>query len=1061
MRKLIEFSVHHPVTMAMVLLIPIVFGIFSAFQMPVDMLPEINAPTLVVTTNYSGTGPEEMEKLITRPMEEAFSRMKDLKKVSSVTTEGKSTIIVEYDWGKDMDIAAMDVREQIDKIKNLLPSESEKPVIQRFDPNAWPIIWINLSGPQESYEVRKTAEDVFKNAIEQIPGVASVEITGGKEKEIQIQVETKKLLAYNLTLQDISQAIKIENLNMRAGKVEEGRMEFLVRTIGEFSSIDNLKKLIVSNKDNNPIYLKDVADVLSSYKDVVSYSRLNKQDSVGMLIFKESGGNTVEISDLVLKKLESIKKQLPAGMVIDIVFDQADYIRDSLKMVNESAVSGSILAVFILFLFLIDWRSTSIISLSIPISVFSTIGALYLSKITLNILSLAGLALGIGMVVDNSIVVLENTFRHINLNKENPVHATIEGTAEVAMPILSSTITTIVVFLPLAFVKGIAGEIFFDLSFSIAFSLVFSIIVSYTVVPMATAILFKRKKHAKETKREEKFFKIIRWTAGTISIVIAYLGMGYSPLTSLVIFIMCFIVFKFRLMIGTKILDLYKDFMVWLLGKRVRQAGALLTLLVFFILSLTIKPGMQFFPPGRQKLIRGDVELKPGASLNATDNIAREMEEIIHELPEVVTSAINVTPQKADITIKVDETKGRQIPEIINVLNEKSKNFPDANIKLKRMEGFRHGEESDISIKIIGEDLTRLKEIGGKLLAEIKAVPDLKDFDISIKEALPEVQVIPNRAKISDLGLNTQYIAHTLQTSIDGEVASTYWDKNDEIDIRLRLKDANKQNIDFLNTIPLTKTLLLGNVAHVVKSAGPLKIERENQVRSVSVTANLKEGLALGDTMQKLSNKNRTGFVDTFNFPPGYSWHYGGQGEEMMESFKYLMFALIESLVLIYMVMAAQFESFGHPFLIMFTMPMAFIGVTGGLLISRDKLSITAMVGIIMLAGIVVNNAILLIDYINVLRKEGMERKKATVQAGVTRMRPIFMTTLTTVLGMLPMALGIGAGVEFYKALAVVVIGGLTFSTGLTLIVIPILYNIFEAGKVKIFEGVKSLIRGE
>lgn len=348
MRKLIEFSVHHPVTMAMVLLIPIVFGIFSAFQMPVDMLPEINAPTLVVTTDYSGTGPEEMEKLITKPMEETFSRLKDLKKVSSITTEGKSTIIVEYDWGKNMDIAAMDVREQIDKIKNILPQESEKPVIQRFDPNAWPIIWINLSGPQESYEVRKTAEDIFKNAIEQIPGVASVEITGGKEKEIQVQVETKKLLAYNLTLQDISSAIKRENLNMRAGKVEEGRMEFLVRTIGEFSSIDGLKRLIVSNKDNNPIYLKDVADVIDGYKDVVSYSRLNKQDSVGMLIYKESGGNTVEISDLVLKRLEGIKKQLPAGMIIDTVFDQAEYIRDSLKMVKESAVSGSILAVFIL-----------------------------------------------------------------------------------------------------------------------------------------------------------------------------------------------------------------------------------------------------------------------------------------------------------------------------------------------------------------------------------------------------------------------------------------------------------------------------------------------------------------------------------------------------------------------------------------------------------------------------------------------------------------------------------------------------------------------------------------
>ncbi|MFH1288820.1 MAG: efflux RND transporter permease subunit, partial [bacterium] len=641
------------------------------------------------------------------------------------------------------------------------------------------------------------------------------------------------------------------------------------------------------------------------------------------------------------------------------------------------------------------------------------------------------------------------------------VLATIEGTAEVAMPILSSTITTVVVFLPLAFVKGIAGEIFFDLSFSIAFSLLFSIIVSYTVVPMATAILFKHKKHAVVTNREKTIFKTVRWAVGIILAIIAYFGMGYGPLVSLIIFIICFIVFKYRLIVGIKIFGFYKDFMHWLLGKRMRQGGALLTLVVFFILSLTIKPGMQFFPPGKQKLIKGDVELKPGTSLNSTDEIAKEMEKVIHELPEVITSAINVTPQKVDITIKIDESKGRQIPEIINILNQKSKNFPDANVKLKRMEGFQHGEGNDISIKIVGEDLTKLKEIGEKVLAAMRTIPDMKDFDISIKDALPEVRVIPNRAKISDLGFNTRSIANTLQTSIDGEVASTFWDKNDEIDIRLRLKDANKQNISFLNTIPLTKTLQLGNVVEIVKGTGPLKIERENQVRNVSITANLQEGLALGDVMQKISNKSRTGIIDTFNFPPGYSWHFGGQGEEMAESFKYLLFALIESLALIYMVMAAQFESFGHPFLIMFTIPMAFIGVTGGLLISSDKLSITAMVGIIMLAGIVVNNAILLIDYINVLRKEGMERKKATVQAGVTRMRPIFMTTLTTVLGMLPMALGIGAGVEFYKALAVVVIGGLMFSTILTLVIIPILYNIFEAGKVKVIEGVRNLIRGE
>ncbi|MDD5772090.1 MAG: efflux RND transporter permease subunit [bacterium] len=1062
MKKLIEFSVRHPVTISMILIIPVMFGLFSVFQMPVDMLPDINIPQLIVSTSYSGTGPEEMEKLISKPLEETFSKMKDLKKITSTSMEGVSNIMIEYEYGKNMDIAAMDIREQIDKVKNILPQGADKPIIQRFDPTSWPIIWFNIYGSQSPSELRKTAEDVIKTSLERIPGVASVEITGGKEREIKVSVEAKKLLAYNISLDEIVSSIKRENLNLRAGRIDQEKTEFLIRTLGEFNSPAELKKLIVANRNKTPIYLSDIADVIDDFKEQRSYSRINKRDSVGLLVFKESSGNTAKISDEITKRLDELKKVLPAGVSLDITFDQAEYIRDSLAMVKDSAVSGSVLAILILFLFLTDWRSTSIISISIPYSVLSTLALLYLNHISLNILTLAGLALGIGMVVDNSIVVLENTFRHIGM-KEDPVQATIDGTAEVALPILSSTLTTVVVFLPIAFVKGITGQLFYDLSFSIVFSLLFSTIVAYTLVPMATAILYKGKKKKEHiTPREEKIFKITRWTAGIISLLLCYKLMGYGPVISAIFFGISFVIFKYRYVMGFKILELYEIAMHWLLAKKRRQFSALFILFLFFILSLTFKPGMQFFPPSKQKIISGKIELPPGTSLKVTNDLARQMEEILAGYKEITTYAVNVAPQNINMTIKVDESKGRLLTEIVSDLQNKTKNFPEARAEIKRMsgQGGGHGGESDLSIKIIGDDISVVKKITEDIDSRIKKIPGLVDFNISLKENLPEVQVKLNRAKTSDLGLNTNQIANLLQTSIDGQVASTMWDKNDEIDIRVKLNDKYRENISVLKTIPLARNFTLGDVADITQATGPIKIERENQIRTASVNANLKEGMALGDIMQKISNKNKTGILDNLDLPSGYVWKYGGSSEQMMEAFKYLMIALLESLVLVYMVMAAQFESFGHPFLIMFTMPMAAIGVMLGLWISRDNLSVTAMIGIIMLAGIVVNNAILLVDFIHVSRKEGMKMLDALIYSGKTRMRPIFMTTLTTVLGMLPMALGIGAGVEFYKPLAVVTIGGLMFSTILTLFIIPVLYNLYERMHAKLKTKLTNLIRG-
>lgn len=1028
--KLSKVSIQRPVTTVMVVFIILLLGIISIGRLPVDLLPKLELPYALVMTSYSGVGPQEIESLITKPLESTVGTVSNLKSISSTSSNGSSMIFVEFNDGTDMDMAMLDMREKIDMIKGFLPEGSDEPMVLELDPNMMPIMQIGISGNEDLVQLKQIVEDEITGKIERIEGVASVSLSGGKEKEIRVTLLPDKLKGYNITASAVAQSIAAENLNLPAGEVKQGNSTLTLRAVGEFSNIDEIKNLPVMSS-GGVIYLRDIAEVEEVYKEMSSYAYINGKPSIALSIQKQSTANTVQVAKEINNELEKLRSELP-DIDITMIYDSAEFINLSIGNVASTAIMGGILAVLILFVFLRNIRSTLIVGTSIPISIIATFALMYFSGLTLNMVSLGGLALGVGMLVDNAIVVLENIYRHRE-NGAGRIDAADQGTTEVGMAVLASTLTTIAVFIPIVFVQGWAATIFKEMALTVTFSLTASLVVAITLVPMMASKILKVEK-VDDIKRRKITTKIFDgWSA-----VLDQIDKGYR-----------------------KVLN-------WTIHHRVKAAfitvGVFIGTLMIPILGLV---GMEFFPASDEGQFSISVTLPKGTVIEETFEVVEQVQTKLEGIAEIQEMFVNIgggagmmgtgtASNSASLTIDIGSVKERErsVDEVADEARNLISDIPGAEFSVSGSSSMTGTGGAAISIQIAGDELDELERVANDVVSIVKSVDGTREVSSSIEDGVPEAQITINRQKASMYGLNMATISNTLKTAVQGSVATKYKVDGTEIDVRMVYDTSKSEYLKDIKSISITSpmgvNIPLSEVADISIRKSPISISRDNQKRIVTVNSAL-FGVDMNTVKTSIDQK-----LQNYQMPNGYSYEFAGEVEQMMESFASLGLALLLAIVLVYMVLAAQFESFLHPFTIMFSVPLALTGAILGLFVTGRTLSMPSFIGLIMLAGIVVNNAIVLIDYIIQLRHKGYSRTEAILEAGPTRLRPILMTTLTTVLGMIPMALGIGEGAETMAPLATAVIGGLTLSTVLTLVVIPLNYTLFDDIAIKLKGKIKK-----
>jgi len=1028
--NLSDTAIKRPITTFMVFIAIVMIGAFALSRLAIDLLPDIEFPSLSVSASYPGASPKEVETLITEPMERAVSTVQNVEEVSSTSSEGRASVRVSFTWGTDMTEAVNDLRERVDRIKARLPEDASEPSIRKFDASAMPIMYLGLSGDMPADKIRRYAEDEIKYRFEQIEGVAAVNIRGGLEREVHVNVDRSRLEAVGLSFSRILSALRNENLDMPGGYLETDRTELLMRTSGQYTSVEQIANTVVGNINDAPIYLSQIADVEDSFKERRSETRMQGRPGISISIQKQPGENTVKVADRVLKRLDSINKMLPVGMELSVMFDTSTFIRDSIAQIRQTAMFGGMLAVFILFIFLQSIRSTLIVSVAIPIAVVATFILMNFAGLTLNMMSLGGIALGIGMLLDNAIVVLENIFRHRQRGEEANQAASV-GTKEVSAAITASTLTTLCVFLPLLFATGGMQGIFFSqLAYTVSFALLASLFVALTLIPVMSSKFLRVNPVLDEGRNK-----------------------GRTP------------TFKQRIATMFEALnDKYRDALDWTLNHRL---WVMIICPLVLALTLAIIPtlGTELMPEVDEGRISISVQLPVGTKFQVTDvlvkNIEKKVQESVPEMKTMRTSSGGGRGWRAasgshggSISINLVDKKERQrtTDEVISALRGKLYGIPDARIWISArgslMTRILGGREERIEVDVRGHDLETGAILAERIKGIIQDVEGTVNARVSRDEGKPELTVLVNRGKASALGLNLSTIAETLNTSLTGTVATRYREGGEEIDVRVRLKEDDRLSLDNVKTVFLktgmNSTVSLNNIAHIAERRGPINIQRRDQERIITVSAST-SGRDFGSIANEITEK-----LATLDVPEGFVVRFAGEQEEQREAFRGLIFASGLAIALVYMVMASQFESLLHPFVIMFSIPFAAIGVILILLLTGTNVSITVFIGGIMLAGIVVNNAIVLVDYINLMRRQGMDTREAILEGGRRRLRPILMTTLTTVFALLPMSLGLGAGAELQAPMARTVIGGLTVASLFTLFFIPTLYSLLESTKEKL-----------
>lgn len=1004
----VRFALKHPVPTIVFFLVALVIGGVSLTRLSVDLYPAMEFPLAVVSTRYEGAGPQEVESLVSRPIEEIMGTIAGVTRISSTNREGQSLVVVQFDWGTDMDQATLTIREKVDRVKGFLPDGVESPTVFKIDPQALPVLTLGVTGEGNLVDLKRLAEDQIKPRLERLDGVASVAVLGGTEREIQVTVDPRRLSASGISISQVAQALRYENINLPGGDVKEGPVKMLVRTVGQFNSLDEVRDLRLGQ-----VRLGDVAEVSDTFAEVSSKVWISGRPAIGLDVQKQSGSNAVTVAQSVKSEMEKIEKELPGNVKAAVLMDQSRMVLTSINSIADSGLTGGILAVIVLLLFLRHFRATLAVALAIPIAVVTTFGPLFFGGVTLNIMSMGGLTLGVGMMVDSAIVVLENIFRHKQMGK-NTFQASLDGTSEVALAVTASTLTTVAVFLPVIWITGLAQQYFRELALSVTYSLLTALAVSLTVVPIMASVLLRDQKGP-----ERPPSRLYRW----IGRVLDGVDQGYGHLLGVAL--------RFRwTVVGIGLASL--------------AAGLL----------IVGEMGSEFIPTSDTAEFRVDVKMPPGTRFEETEKAVLGAAAVASKLPEIRTvyAAVGsggnafVSTQGAShegyvVGMLVGRrSRDRSLQEIMEQVRQEVI-IPGARVSLT-VSGMLDPGGVPIEISIEGQDLGVLQDLAQQVAAEVRQVPGTREVQTSVDEGLPEVQVRVDRARAASYNLSPSQIAASVQAAVKGQVVSQYRVGGKEYDIRLQATEEVRRDLAALSQLPIASAsgqmVPLGDIATLLKEIGPNTVERQEQSRVVRVTGQLFER-DLGSVMDDIKLR-----LESMPKPPGYTLSYGGQNREMEDAFGGLIQALLFSIVLVYLVMAAQFESFLHPFVIMFSVPLSFVGAVMALVLTGRALDISGMIGMILLVGIVVNNAIVLIDYVNQLRREGHERNEAIRLAGPIRLRPVLMTTLTTLLGLLPLAFGLADGSELQAPMATVVIGGLSVSTLLTLVVVPVTYTLVD-----------------
>ena len=1070
--KIIEIATRRRVTIAMFTVAILLFGAVSLSRLQVNLLPDLSYPTLTIRTEYVGAAPAEIENLITKPIEEAVGVVKNVRSVQSVSRAGQSDVTLQFVWGTNMDFAGLDVREKLDAL--MMPLEAERPVILRFDPSMEPIIRLGLiRTDSDSVKIRDEIADLkslrrysdeqIKKLLESTPGVAAVKISGGYEDEISVAVDQSRLAQLEIPIERVSEKLRAENVNLSGGRLEEGIQQYLVRTLNQFTSVAEMDKVILDFKNGAPVYLGDVASVTESFKEREAVTRVNGKESIDIGIYKEGDANTVSVADGVKLRIASLKEQLPKGFDLIQVYDQSVFISKAVDEVVSAAAFGGILAILVLYFFLRDFWATVIVSISIPASIIATFNLMSGADLTLNIMSLGGIALGIGMLVDNSIVVLENISRFREQGM-SAIDAAREGASEVGTAVIASTLTTVAVFLPLVFVDGIAGQLFKDQALTVTFSLMASLVVALTLIPMlsslgsksATGISdepgpIKASNNVFQKSHRLAFYGLPSLGVKAVSMIIGFFGK-----------IVGWILFPF-VWLFNKIYDVaaawYPKVVVVALNNRF-----IVVLLAFSMLGgslwLVGQIGIELIPQMSQGELRVEMRTPPGTPLYRTDARIAQVQNAAKTIPLVektysvagTGNKMNANPDEGgqnwgELSIVLPGGSSfEQEESVISGLRETLDNIPALQYKFSRPVLFSFS--TPIEIEVAGYDLKELRKVSNFIADKMTSHGQFADVKSSMKVGQPELQIIFDREKAAALGLDVNDVANRIVTDVRGTVATRFSYRERKIDVMVRAREEDRSSIKDIKNLIVNpnspRPVPLSAIADIVEEQGPGEIIRRSQDRVAIITANLAYG-DLGTAAAEIQQ-----ILDLTPKPGGVSAMLTGQNAEMASSFQSLQFALALAIFLVYLVMASQFESLLHPLIILISVPLALIGAILALFVTGTTISVVVFIGLIMLAGIVVNNAIVLIDLINQLRAKGMEKFDAIVEGGRLRLRPILMTTATTVLGLLPMAIGLGEGSEIRAPMAITVIGGLLVSTLLTLVVIPVVYHLLDRKK---FEG--------
>ncbi|WP_445777699.1 efflux RND transporter permease subunit [Shewanella sp.] len=1064
--SMINTSVNRPVTVWMFMLAVMLFGMVGFSRLAVKLLPDLSYPSVTIRTAYDGAAPVEIEQLVSKPIEEAVGVVKGLRKISSISRSGMSDVVLEFEWGTNMDMASLEVREKIDTIE--LPLDINKPLLLRFNPNLDPIMRLAFSVPNADAEqlkqMRTFADEELKRRLEALSGVAAVRLSGGLEQEVHIELNQQKLSQLNLNADHIKRRINEENINVSAGKVIQGDKEYLVRTLNQFNSLEELGQVIVYRNEQTLLRLADIAVISDAYKERSDITRIGELESIELAIYKEGDANTVAVAQKLHAELAQIN-QADNENQLKVIYDQSEFIESAVNEVTSAALFGSLLAMMVIYLFLRDIIATLIISISIPFSVIATFNMMYFADISLNIMSLGGIALAIGLLVDNAIVVLENIDRYKALGMSK-IDAAVTGCKEVAGAIFASTLTTLAVFLPLVFVDGIAGALFSDQALTVTFALLASLFVALTAIPMLAsrqgfthlpqpvAAVAVAKPTSIKGLIGHYLLAIIRFP---FKLVFSYIPAG---LLTAIIVISRFVSGVLGIILHpicagfNAVYRVIESFYYRILRQALRhQLVTVIIALVLTVASSSLLPrlGMELIPPMNQGEFYVEILLPPGTEVSETDAVLQQLALSIKDRNDVkhAYSQAGSGGLMTSDTARGGENWGRlqvvladhlAFDAVSQVLRQTARNIPELEAQIEHPELFSF--KTPIEIELTGYDLTLLKRSADKLVKALAENDRFSDINTTLRDGQPELSIRFDHERLAALGMDAPTVANRIAQRVGGTIASQFTVRDRKVDILVRSELSERDQISDIESLIINpdsnQPIPLNAIAEVHLQIGPSAINRISQQRVAIVSSNL----AYGDISEAVVEANK--LLAQQQFPSSIQARFGGQNEEMEHSFDSLKIALVLAIFLVYLVMASQFESLLHPLLILIAVPMAVAGSIVGLFITGTHLSVVVFIGLIMLAGIVVNNAIVLVDRINQLRREGIDKLTAINDAAQSRLRPILMTTLTTTLGLFPMAIGMGDGSEVRAPMAITVIFGLSISTLLTLIVLPALYALFD-----------------